>query len=469
MQIKFIGATETVSGSKYLLILNSGDRILLDCGLYQGLGEETTHLNSKLGFEAFKVNAVILSHAHIDHCGNLPFLINQGFRGPIYCTQATADMAQLLLLDSFHIYETEIEHENKFRIKNGLKPIELLYTKEDVKQTFRLFNTIDFKKNQKINEECSLMFTSNGHVLGSCCVNLTIHEDSIKKFLTFTGDIGRYNDLMMEDPEQFPQADYIICESTYGDKLHEKTINAQQQLQAIINKTCEIKKGKLLIASFSFGRTQEILFLLKELKKQMLIPKNLKVYLDSPLSIEITRVSKKYIELYNDNFKNSLMLDDDPFLFHDLFFIEKTEQSKWLNQLEDPCVIISASGMMDAGRIKHHLFHLLSNYKNTILASGFCTPNSIGGKLLAGLKTYKLYDESIEVKAEIEKMYSLSAHADANEMLTFLSCQNKKLIKSVFLVHGETETKTKWKATLLNNGFKNVIIPKAGEMFDLKN
>jgi metallo-beta-lactamase family protein len=200
-----------------------------------------------------------------------------------------------------------------------------------------------------------------------------------------------------------------------------------------------------------------------------LIPKQLKVFLDSPLSIEITNVSKNYFDLYNEDFKRILIEDEDPFSFYNLFLLEKTEQSKYLNELHEPCIIISASGMMDAGRIKHHLLHLLPDSRNTILASGFCTKNSFGGKLLSGVSTIQLFDLTIEVKAEIEKMYSLSAHADANEMLTFLSFQNKKLIKSIFLVHGETETKTIWKATLLKNGYKNVIIPKAHETFELKN
>ena len=469
MQLKFIGATDTVSGSKHVLTLKNGFTILLDCGLYQGMGVETIHLNSKLELNPKSIDVVILSHAHIDHCGNLILLVKQGFRGHIYCSKATADIARLLLTDSFHIYESDMEKENQYRERKNLKPLELLYDKDDLITTFSLFNAIDFNLSKKINDLCSFVFTKNGHILGSCSITLIVTEDEKEIVLTYTGDIGRYNDLIMKDPESFPNSDYIICESTYGDKLHDDTNFAKMELLNYIKKTCFDKKGKLLIAAFSLGRTQELLFVLNQLKNLNLIPKQLKVFLDSPLSIEITNVSKNYFDLYNEDFKRILIEDEDPFSFYNLFLLEKTEQSKYLNELHEPCIIISASGMMDAGRIKHHLLHLLPDSRNTILASGFCTKNSFGGKLLSGVSTIQLFDLTIEVKAEIEKMYSLSAHADANEMLTFLSFQNKKLIKSIFLVHGETETKTIWKATLLKNGYKNVIIPKAHETFELKN
>ena len=467
MQLKFIGATDTVSGSKHVLTLKNGFTILLDCGLYQGMGVETIHLNSKLELNPKSIDVVILSHAHIDHCGNLILLVKQGFRGHIYCSKATADIARLLLTDSFHIYESDMEKENQYRERKNLKPLELLYDKDDLITTFSLFNAIDFNLSKKINDLCSFVFTKNGHILGSCSITLIVTEDEKEIVLTYTGDIGRYNDLIMKDPESFPNSDYIICESTYGDKLHDDTNFAKMELLNYIKKTCFDKKGKLLIAAFSLGRTQELLFVLNQLKNLNLIPKQLKVFLDSPLSIEITSVSKKYFDLYNEDFKCVLREDEDPFSFYNLFLLEKTEQSKYLNELHEPCIIISASGMMDAGRIKHHLLHLLPDSRNTILASGFCTKNSLGGKLLSGVRTIQLFDVSIEVKAEIEKIFSFSAHADKNDMLNYLAYQNKKTLKNIFLVHGEKTAKKEWKKTLQLNGFNNIIIPEKNQIFEI--
>ncbi len=467
MQLKFIGATDTVSGSKHILTLKNGFTILLDCGLYQGMGDETIHLNSKLEFNAKSIDVVILSHAHIDHCGNLILLVKQGFRGHIYCSKATADIARLLLTDSFHIYESDMEKENQYRERKNLKPLELLYDKEDLITTFSLFSAIDFNLSKKINDLCSFVFTKNGHILGSCSITVIVTEDEKEIVLTYTGDIGRYNDLIMKDPESFPISDYIICESTYGDKLHDDTNYAKMELLNCIKKTCLDKKGKLLIAAFSLGRTQELLYALNQLKNLNLIPKQLKVFLDSPLSIEITSVSKKYFDLYNEDFKYVLKEDEDPFSFYNLFLLEKTEQSKYLNELHEPCIIISASGMMDAGRIKHHLLHLLPDSRNTILASGFCTKNSLGGKLLSGVRTIQLFDVSIEVKAEIEKIFSFSAHADKNDMLNYLAYQNKKTLKNIFLVHGEKTAKKEWKKTLQLNGFNNIIIPEKNQIFEI--
>jgi metallo-beta-lactamase family protein len=467
MQVKFIGATDTVSGSKHIIVLKNGFTILLDCGFYQGLGQETFYLNSKLEFDPLSINIVLLSHAHIDHCGNLPLLVKQGFKYSIFCTKATADMARLLLTDSFHIYESDIEKENQYRESKGLRPLKLLYDKEDLIRTFSLFKLIDFNETQKINDSCSFVFTPNGHILGSCSITLTIKEDKKQKVLTYTGDIGRYNNLIMKNPESFPQSDFLICESTYGDKFHEDSEFTKMQLLNHIKKTCFDKKGKLIIAAFSLGRTQEILFVLNQMKKLNLIPKKLKVFLDSPLSIKITNVSKNYFQLFNDDFKHVLKDDQDPFSFYNLFLLEKTEQSKYLNEFHEPCIIISASGMMDAGRIKHHLLHLLSDSKNTILASGFCTKNSLGDKLLSGVSSIQLFDIDIEVKADIEKIYSFSAHADSKEMLTYLSSQNKKQIKKIFLVHGEKESKIAWQKVLIKNDFKNIVIPEKNQIFEI--
>jgi len=464
VQVKFIGATETVSGSKHLLILKSGKQILLDCGMYQGLGKLTAEFNAHLGFDPQLIDAVILSHAHIDHCGNLPFLVSQGYSKNIYCSYATADMAELLLMDSFHIYEFELNKMNTYRLHHHLETIKQLYTIDDVKKTFELFKPIDFNKEQELNDECSFILTRTGHILGSSAIHLSVKEEKRNICFTYTGDIGRYSDLLMKDPEFFPQTEYLICESTYGDKLHTNIEDAQLQLLETIRKTCIDKKGKLLIAAFSLGRTQEVLFVLNKFKNLGFISPKLKVFLDSPLSIKITNQSKKYFHEFNSAFQSILKSDVDPFAFDGLILTEKAEESKHINAIDDPCIIIAAAGMMDAGRVQHHLIHLLSNEKNTVLAVGFCAKGTVGDKLLSGEKEIHLFDTKIEVSANIEKLFSFSAHGDQQDMLQYISTQ-KKALKKVFLVHGEEKIKIKWQRKLVDEGFNEVIIPKKGEIF----
>ncbi len=465
MQIKFIGATETVSGSKHLLILKSGKHVLLDCGMYQGLGKLTTGLNSHLGIDPQLIDAVLLSHAHIDHCGNLPLLISQGYKKNIYCSYATADMAELLLVDSYHIYESELNKTNAYRLNHHLEPIKQLYTMREVKKTIELFKPIDFNKEQELNDECSFVLTRTGHILGSSAIHLKVKEENRNINFTYTGDIGRYNDLLMKDPELFPQAEYLICESTYGDRLHANIEDAQLQMLEIIRNTCIEKKGKLLIAAFSLGRTQEVLFVLNKFKNLGFISPKLKVFLDSPLSIKITNHSKKYFHEFNEGFQSVLKLDTDPFAFEGLIFTDKAEESKQINTVDDPCIIISAAGMMDAGRMQHHLLRLLSDEKNTILAVGFCAKGTVGDKLLSGEKEIHLFDKKIEVKAKVEKLFSFSAHGDQKDMLRYISSQKKDTLKKIFLVHGEEKIKINWQKKLIEEGYKEAIIPDKGAVF----
>ena len=465
MQVKFIGATETVSGSKHLLILNSGKQILLDCGIYQGLGKLTSSLNAHLGFDPKSIYAVILSHAHIDHCGNLPLLVSQGYSKNIYCSFATADMAELLLMDSYHIYESEITRLNEYHSQHKIEPVKQLYTIEDVKKTVELFKPTEFNEEHQLNEECSFLLTRTGHILGSSAINLTVKEEKCIRKLTYTGDIGRYNDLLMKDPEVFPQADYLICESTYGNKFHADMEDAQLQLLEIIRKTCVDKKGKLLIAAFSLGRTQELLYVINKFKNSGFISPKLKVFLDSPLSIDITNRTKKYFSEFNVRFQAILKTDADPFAFDGLILTDKPDESKLINSFREPCIIISAAGMMDAGRIQHHLLHLLSGEKNTVLAVGFCAKGTVGDILLSGEKEMRLFDLKIDVKASIEKLFSFSAHGDQKDMLKVISSQRKGALKKIFLVHGEKVTKINWQKKLIDEGYDEVIIPEKGSVY----
>ncbi len=465
MKVKFLGATETVTGSKHLVTTPSGFNVLLDCGLYQGVGQQTDTLNRHLGFDPAKINAVILSHAHIDHSGNLPLLIKQGFIGSIYCTPSTLPIVEVLLYDSANIQQNDIEHINKKREAKNLEPLKPLYTKKDVDKCLKHFKTIPYHHSFFLNNEVSFKFTDAGHILGSAVINLNlINEENKTINLTFTGDVGKYNDLLLKDPECFPLADYIICESTYGDKLHDSENNAEEQLLNVINYTCVEKQGKLIIPAFSLGRTQEIVFILDKLKNKNLLPK-IKVYVDSPMSSSITDIMREHVKCFNEKLQEYIKTDTDPFGFNSLIYIREKIDSIKLNESKEPCIIISASGMMDAGRIKHHLAHNISNEKNTILVVGYCTPNSLGGDIRSGKKTVRIYGDYYNVNADVKIIDSYSAHADYKELIKFLSCQDKNKVKKIFLVHGENSSKTAFKEKLLAEGYADVIIPTKEDSF----
>lgn len=466
MKLKFLGATETVTGSKHLLITTKGKQILLDCGLYQGLGKETGDLNRNLALNPEEIEAVVLSHAHIDHSGNLPLLVKEGFKGKIYCTPATEEICKILLLDSAHIHENDIRFVNKRRVQQNLEPIKPLYTVNDAEKCLKHFKSIPYQTEFYINDEVAFKFTDAGHILGSAAVNLTLIEETKKIHLTFSGDVGRYTDLLMKDPETFPQADYIICESTYGNKLHDKIDDAEQKLLNCVKYTCIEKKGKLIIPAFSLGRTQEIVFALDKMKNAGLLPP-IKVFVDSPLSVSATSIMRKFAKNLNSDIVEYLKSDSDPFGFEGLKYITEKEDSKKLNDSHEPCIIISASGMMDAGRVKHHLKHTLPDKRNTLLIVGYCSNNSLGGKLMAGKKEVRIFGEDITVKADVEIISSYSAHGDYSELIRFLSCQDKTKVRSIFLVHGEDQPKADFREKLLKEGYPNVIIPKKAEIFPL--
>lgn len=466
MKLKFIGATETVTGSKHLILTEKGKQFLLDCGLYQGLGKETDELNRHLGINPSHIEAVVLSHAHIDHSGNLPYLVKNGFKGKIYCTPATFDACEILLLDSAHIHESDIRYINKRRLKRGFDPLKPLYTTKDAEECLKRFRPLPYNHEFHLCDELSFHFTDAGHIIGAAAVQLCANEEGKKIRLSFSGDVGRYNDLILKAPDDFAQADYIICESTYGNSVHENPENTEKKLLDIILTTCIEKKGKLIIPAFSLGRTQELVFLLNNLKNKHLLPK-IKVFVDSPLSSKATQVMRKHTECFNETVKASLHHDPDPFDFEDLKYIEDTDESKFLNDIQEPCIIISASGMGDAGRVKHHLSNSIGNPNNTVLIAGYCSPGTLGADLLAGHQQVHIFGEVFDVKAGVESIQSLSAHADSTDLLRFLSCQDKEKVKKVFLVHGEPESKIGFRSLLAREGYKEVIIPEKGESFVL--
>jgi|JI9StandDraft_1071089.scaffolds.fasta_scaffold46153_2 metallo-beta-lactamase family protein len=466
MKLKFIGATESVTGSKHLVITKKGKQILLDCGLFQGMGKETDELNHQLGLNPSNIEAVILSHAHIDHSGNLPYLVKEGFNGKIYCTDATFDVCEILLMDSAHIHENDVRFINKRRAKNNLPPIKPLYSVKDAERCLKRFKPISPNTDFHINDEISFRFTDVGHITGSAAINITAQEEGKITRLTYTGDVGRYSDMLLKAPQPFPQADYIICESTYGDRLHETGIDSEARLLAIVNHTCVEKKGKLIIPAFSLGRTQEIVYVLDRLKNKGLLPP-IPTYVDSPLSTSATEIVRNHPECFNADLREYIKTDPDPFGFNTLKYIQDASESKALNDSKEPCIIISASGMCDAGRVKHHLRNSIGDPRNTVLIVGYCSPSTLGARLVAGTPQVHIFGDYFDVRAEIESIHAYSAHADYNELLQFLSCQDKSKIKSLFLVHGEEEAKKAFKEKLLETEYTNVVIPGPGDVFDL--
>ncbi|MBP6335345.1 MAG: MBL fold metallo-hydrolase [Bacteroidia bacterium] len=466
MNITFYGAARTVTGSKHLITLDDGRKILLDCGFFQGRGADTDAQNRHFGFDPTEVDYLILSHAHIDHSGSIPYLVKQGFNGKIYSTAATRDLCAIMLADSAHIQEYDITYINKRRERDGKSLLKPMYTMKDVSDAMDYFHTIPFNKIEQIEKGIELEFTHSGHILGAAAVNLIIHENKKRKRVFFSGDIGRSTDKILKQPATFKQADYIICESTYGDRLHESTEKTEQRLLDIVTETCVNKKGKLIIPAFSLGRTQEIVYALNNLSNAKKLP-NIKVFVDSPLAINATGIMQAHPECFNDEMREKLQTDPNPFGFDNLFYIRAAEDSIKLNNNKEPMIIISASGMAEAGRIKHHIKNNIGNPNCTILIVGYCTPDSLGGRLSRGITEVGIFGKVYPVRANVEVLNSYSAHADYNEMLDYLSCQEPSQVRKTFLVHGEYDSQLKWKEKLQQKGFAHIEIPELNSKWQL--
>lgn len=459
MKIAFHGAARTVTGSKHLLTLNNGKKYLLDCGMFQGMGKRTDILNRELGFNAAEIDCLILSHAHIDHCGLIPKLIREHFMGKILATAATKDLAALLMEDSAGIQENDFVFLNKHRAAAGLPYPVPLYSVQDALKAVKYFVTADYDKWFAIDENVEVLYTDAGHIVGSASVHLRIKEGDNIIALSFSGDIGRYNDVILKSPSVFPQADYILMESTYGDSLHEQINLAPDALLSWIERTCMQKKGKLIIPAFSVGRTQEILYTLNQLETQNKLP-DLAYIVDSPLSLETTQIVKSYPQYFNGDFQKVLRSDSDPFSFKGLKFTRSVDESKQINYSNEPCVIISASGMAEAGRVKHHISNNIENSRNTILFSGYCEPDSLGGRLLLHPAEVSIFGVMHQVHAEIGKIPGLSAHGDYNDLCKWLECQDAAKVKKLFLVHGEYNVQLNFKERLSAKGFADIEIPE---------
>ncbi len=471
MHIKFCGAARNVTGSSHLITLENGYRILLDCGLYQGNRKTDQASNRQWHFDPATIDCLILSHAHIDHTGRVPGLVREGFNGCIHATHATRSLCGIMLLDSAKIQEREAYYHNKKELEKKKKKkarkksykadlIDPLYDPDDVTETMKLFNGYSYDRWHRISKYVDVLFKDQGHILGSASVTLRIKDGSRKITVGFTGDIGRPDRPILRDPQLMPEVDYLICESTYGDKEHESKPQQTEMLLDVMKQTCVEQRGKLIIPAFSIGRTQEIVYMLDQLENEGKLP-HIPIYVDSPLAVNATEIYGSHPECFDNALHEYMLQDDNPFGFNRLEYVRSVEKSKELNTSKEPMVVISASGMMNAGRIRHHLYHNLEDENSTFLMVGYCSPQTAGGILKAGVPQLKVQGDVLDVKASIKSMDSFSAHGDRKEMLATIKHQIKSA-KKTFLVHGEYDTQQEFAEYLGEAGFKKVKIPAEG-------
>ncbi|MDX1415879.1 MAG: MBL fold metallo-hydrolase [Candidatus Promineifilaceae bacterium] len=469
MKLTFHGAVRTVTGSQHLLEVN-GKKILLDCGLYQGSRNASYTRNQNLPFKADEINVLILSHAHIDHCGNIPNLVKSGFRGDIVCTYATRDLCTIMLRDSAKIQKYDIEFLNKKRAKKNLAPIEPIYELEDVVASLKQFIGIGYDRPYQVVPGVYLTFYDAGHILGSTISVLDIDDQEKKRQvrLVFSGDLGRPNRPILNDPTIIEGADVLLIESTYGNRLHPEQDKISKRLEDVVNETCN-RDGKLIVPAFAVGRTQELVYRLHQLVEARDISPDLPVYVDSPLAIDATAIYRLHPEAYDEEVAQFLAMDrhNDPFGFDMMRYTRSTRESKALNFLRDPAVIISASGMAEAGRILHHLKNNIEDPRNTILIVGWQAPNTLGRRIVEKKSKVKILGEEYRLRAQVEVINGFSAHADQAELLDWVG-RMKRLPTHTFLVHGEEEASFTLADHLRRqHGLANVTVPELHQSFEV--
>jgi metallo-beta-lactamase family protein len=463
MKLEFQGAARTVTGSSHIVQIN-GARLLLDCGLYQGKRKEAFELNRALPFRPEQIHNVVLSHAHIDHSGNLPQLTRQPFAGRIFCTAATADLCGWMLKDSAHIQERDVEYVNKKRKRKGQNLFEPLYTMEDATRSLEFFDGIPYGHEVTVAPGVRLHFEDAGHILGSAITHLEFTEGDRRRTLVYTGDVGRKAVPILKDPVRPRKADLLITESTYGNRLHEPEENLEKRLEEVIVKT-RARGGKILIPAFSVGRTQTVVFHLHRLFLAGRLPP-LPIFVDSPLSTNITGVFRAHPECYDRDTLRFLSENHDPFGFDRLTYVASVEESKALNNIIVPSIIISASGMMESGRVLHHLKRLCVDPRNTILIVGFMAENTLGRRVEQRVETIRVFGEEFPLAAEVEVISGFSGHADRNELAEFLSGLEEPP-EYTFVVHGEKEQSLSFAARLREMGFPRVEVPERGQKYRL--
>ena len=473
MQITFLGATKTVTGSNFL-VEGAGKKFLVDCGMYQGSASDEFENEAPFLFDVNEIDFMLLTHAHIDHSGRIPKLYNEGYRNKVIATKATCDLCAIMLPDSGHIQEMEVEWKNRKRERKGEKPLPPLYTAEDAAKCLEIFSPVQYNEIVEISDNIQVRFNDAGHMLGSAIIEVWITENGKREKVVFTGDLGNNDIPLLSPPTMISDADYLVMESTYGNRLHMRNDDKAKMFIDIVYETLE-KGGTVVIPSFAVGRTQEILYELnrikevehseefyKKYKKLMSVP----VYVDSPLAISATEVFKENMNLFNEETQEIINEGDNPLEFDGLKFTRTADESKELNAREESSIIISASGMCEVGRIKHHLKHHLWDPNSTILFVGYQAPGTLGRKLVDGDKKVKIFGEEIAVNARIEYIEGYSGHADQEWLMNFVySFTNPP--KHIFLVHGEPEGQIELSKKLEENTQIPITIPDFGETYEL--
>lgn len=467
MKITFLGAAQEVTGSMHMIEVNDR-RILLDCGLFQGRRSETYERNLHFPFDPQTIDALILSHAHIDHSGNIPNLCKQGFDGNILCTAATRSLASYMLLDSGHIQESDAEYVNKQKARKGEPLIEPIYTQEDAKKALEQFVGVGLHRRISVTDGVDVTFFEAGHIIGAAWIVLSIREFSTNKEwrLIFSGDIGRTESPLLNSPERPDHADIVIMESTYGNRLHESYGNAGKLLRDVINRTAK-RRGKLIIPAFAVGRTQELVYAINQLDDKGDIPQ-LPIYVDSPLAVNATSVFRLHPETWNAAVRHFMEegKKHSPFDDINIEYVRDVRDSKKLNFVNNAAIIISASGMAESGRILHHLKNNIEGPDNTILIVSFQAENTLGRKLRDGVDPVRIFGDEYRVSAHVETIEGYSAHADQGELLQWAGGLDRQQLKQLFLVHGEPESQNVLSSKLRDSGFGNVVAPSRGQSFE---
>jgi metallo-beta-lactamase family protein len=465
MIIRFDGAAQTVTGSQHLLEIN-GRRLLLDCGLFQGKRKVAFERNTHFPFDPASIDAVLLSHAHIDHSGNLPNLVKQGFRGPIYSTPPTASLGEIMLADSAHIQESDAEYASKKNRRRGEPPVEPLYTVADAEEASKQYSPVKYDQEFSPVPGVTVRFVNAGHILGSAAIDITIYENGSRKKIWFSGDIGRFDMPLLPDPVlPTSDVDYLLMECTYGDKPHSSINEAYQELKEVVRKTVS-RGGKIIIPAFAVGRTQDIVYGLNEMVSHGDIPM-IPVYVDSPLAVEASRIFMKYPEYFDDETRSFIQEHRHPALdFKELTYVGSVEESKRLNDLGGPMVIISASGMAESGRILHHLRNNIENPRNTILIVGWQAPNTLGRRLADRETQVRIFGQLYERRAEVATIGGLSAHGGQDILVQYAKSVNGRT-KKIFLVHGDPEVAAVFQQKLKEEGVGPVEYPFLQESIEI--
>ena len=468
MELQFHGAVRTVTGSQHLLTVN-GRKILLDCGFFQGKRRESYRRNQQLPYDAASVDILVLSHAHIDHSGNIPNLVKSGFRGDIYCTYATRDLCAVMLRDSAKIMEYDVRYLNKKRRKKDLPPVDPIYTMEDAVSSLKYFLALSYDRPREIMPGVTLTFYDAGHILGSAIVALDIEDRETGREirLVFSGDLGRPERPILRDPTFLDDADVLLVESTYGTREHGPTEALDDRLETVINDTYG-RGGKVIVPAFAVGRTQELVYRLHQLVQKRDIPPRLPIYVDSPMAIDATGIYRLHPEAYDQEIADFLLTvkGNDPFGFDMMRYTRSVEQSKELNFLREPAVIISASGMAEAGRILHHLKNNIEDSRNTVLIVGWQAPHTLGRRLVERRPEVRIFGEMYELKADVVTINGFSAHADRTELLAWVA-NFRRPPRHTYIVHGDEDVSLAFAQTLRERGLGDVNVPRLGQKYQI--